>query len=85
MGELLSPWQEWKKKNAGRQRMGIVSPIDFLNPDTEYVDEETSKTRLTICEGCPNLKFTKQCGKCGCFMPAKVKLKNAHCPEALWT
>lgn len=82
---MTSPWQEWKKANAERQRSGRVSPIDFLNPATEYVDDDVANHRLTICSECPNLLFTKQCKKCGCFMPAKVKLKNAHCPEALWT
>lgn len=80
----MSAWQEWKKSNAERQRQGLVSPLDFLNPNTEYIDEETAKVRMDACTECPRLTRTKQCTECGCFMPAKVRLKYATCPEDRW-
>jgi hypothetical protein len=62
-----------------------VKPWDFLNPNTEYVDEETSTERYSICKGCPEfINLSKQCKKCGCFMSAKTKLAAASCPIGRW-
>ena len=81
---MVSPWEEWKKKNAHKQKQGIVSPIDFLNPTTEYASEEEADRRFTICKECPKLTVTKQCSECGCFMVAKTKLLHADCPLDKW-
>ena len=62
-----------------------VKPWDFLNPNTEYADEATSKERYSICKGCPEfINLSKQCKKCGCFMSAKTKLAAATCPIGKW-
>jgi hypothetical protein len=62
-----------------------VRPWDFLNPNTEYVDETTSAERYNICKGCPEfINLSKQCKKCGCFMSAKTKLAAASCPIGRW-
>lgn len=48
-------------------------------------DDDIAEQRLSICEKCPHLiKLTNQCSKCGCFINAKTKLKNASCPENKW-
>lgn len=50
-----------------------------------FVEETTSKTRFDICASCEFLiKTTNSCKKCGCFMIAKTKLKNARCPIGKW-
>ena len=77
-------WEEWKKKNAAKQKQGIVSPIDFINPATEYASDEEKDRRYSICQDCPHLTVAKTCTKCGCFMVAKTKLFNATCPENKW-
>ena len=79
-----SAWDEWKKKNAEKQMRGIVSPIDFINPETEYSSDEENNRRYSICEECPYLTATKRCEKCGCFMAAKTKLLHATCPIGKW-
>jgi hypothetical protein len=62
-----------------------VKPWDFLNPNTEYANAETSKLRYDICKGCPEfINLSKQCKKCGCFMSAKTKLAQATCPIGKW-
>lgn len=81
---VMSAWQEWKKKNAEKQAQGIVSPLDFVNPDTEYADKAVADVRMTICNECPHYLATMQCSKCMCFMPAKTKLLHATCPENKW-
>lgn len=75
----LTPWQKYK------QNLGNTRPWDIVNPNTEYVDEELSNTRYSICQSCPELiKLTKQCKKCGCFMAIKTKLQEAQCPIGKW-
>jgi hypothetical protein len=80
----MSPWQEWKKKNAERQAAGKVSPLDFANPDTEYAPVDEIAHRIKICEGCDKFLKTKQCSECGCFMPLKTRLLHAQCPLDKW-
>ena len=71
------------KDSLGEPR--TVKPWDFLNPNTEYVDEATSTERYSICKGCPEfINLSKQCKKCGCFMSAKTKLAAASCPIGRW-
>ena len=80
----MSPWKEWKANNLAKQEAGIVTPMALLNPDTPEVDDITQTSRMTICEGCPHYMVTHQCSKCGCYMPAKSKLKYAVCPIGNW-
>ena len=73
-----SRWEEYKEKNG-------VTPLDMHNPMTKTSSEELSTSRISICQGCPELiKLTSQCKKCGCFMPAKTKLEAAKCPIGKW-
>lgn len=81
---MESAWDKWKKKNSKRQMSGVVRPWDFINPETQYVEEEKQNERYAICEGCEHLTVAKTCTKCGCFMPAKTKLLNATCPLQKW-
>jgi hypothetical protein len=79
MEENLTPWQRYK------QNLGDTRPWDLLNPNTQYVDEETQSNRLNICKGCPDfVSLTTQCKKCGCFMKFKAKLELASCPVGNW-
>ena len=51
----------------------------MLASDTEY------KTRMATCKGCRHfIRLTTTCKRCGCFMVAKAKLKNAKCPDGKW-
>ena len=62
-----------------------AKPWDFLNPNTEYADEDLANKRYSICENCPMLiNISKQCKKCGCFMKVKTKLLHATCPIGSW-
>ena len=40
--------------------------------------------RMKICEGCPFMGADKRCGKCGCFLPAKTRVKKSSCPIGRW-
>jgi len=75
----VSAWDDYKKKIGG------VKPWDILNPNVSRASKEVEENRLSICLQCPELiKVTKQCKKCGCVMPVKVKLEQSKCPINLW-
>lgn len=41
--------------------------------------------RYAVCLFCDQFNNEiKTCKKCGCFMPAKTKLKAANCPIGKW-
>ena len=66
-------------------KSSLVRPMDMVNPNSQFADEELSNERYSICKACPELiKLTKQCKKCGCFMAAKTKLQLATCPLGKW-
>ncbi len=49
------------------------------------VTEEIGKQRISICMRCDQYsKLNKSCRVCGCFMLAKVRIKNKSCPLKLW-
>ena len=80
----MTPWQDWKARNLANQQAGIVSPLALFNPDTPLASDEVHESRLSVCEKCPHYLITKQCIKCGCFMPSKTKLLLATCPIDAW-
>jgi hypothetical protein len=73
------------KQVIQNNKYSLVSPLDLINPNTEWAEESLSNERYSICKSCPELiKLTKQCKKCGCFMVAKTKLQLATCPLGKW-
>jgi len=41
--------------------------------------------RYDICKNCSQFnKFWKTCNVCKCFMPIKVLIPSAECPEGQW-
>lgn len=48
-------------------------------------DVPGSEGRYAKCLVCPEFKkLTKRCGKCGCYLPAKVKVPSEKCPLGKW-
>lgn len=77
--------QESIKQVIQNNKYSLVSPLDLVNPNTEWAEESLSNERYSICKSCPELiKLTKQCKKCGCFMEFKTKLNGAVCPIGKW-
>ena len=61
-----------------------ASPVGLLFP-SNYLDAEDADARFEICKACDRLLHaTNTCKECGCFMKAKVKLKDAACPLGKW-
>lgn len=40
--------------------------------------------RMEICNSCPFKGDDNRCGKCGCFLPAKTRVKKSSCPINRW-
>lgn len=40
--------------------------------------------RMEICNQCPFKGDDQRCGKCGCFLPAKTRVKKSSCPIGRW-
>jgi len=40
--------------------------------------------RIETCKACPELNALNFCRQCGCFMPAKVRIKSVSCPIGKW-
>lgn len=40
--------------------------------------------RMEICNTCPFKGDDQRCGKCGCFLPAKTRVKKSTCPIGRW-
>jgi len=50
-----------------------------------FLSEERQQVRRKICDNCEHrIKITNICGRCGCFLPAKITLAPANCPMGLW-
>lgn len=46
---------------------------------------DVREQRLTICESCDQYaKITRQCKRCGCLMPFKVRFGKMKCPDGKW-
>jgi hypothetical protein len=76
---MSNAWQEYKK------RLGSTRPWDVFDKQAYNTDEQVALDRYATCIECPEfLNLTKQCKQCGCFMPMKVKLKDAECPVGKW-
>ena len=48
-------FEKYLEKQAKESGKKDVKPWDLLNPNTEYVDRETSDARYDICNLCPEL------------------------------
>lgn len=49
-----------------------------------WASKEKQEKRWSICKGCPELKKSNRCKKCGCFMKVKTKLNTSSCPINKW-
>jgi hypothetical protein len=43
-----------------------------------------SNERMNVCNKCPFKSKKNTCKKCGCFLPAKTKVKLEKCPINKW-
>ena len=61
--------------NLAKKKLGLD------NPEVESLALE----RLSICSTCTYAKADNlMCGKCGCYLEAKIRSKRANCPLNRW-
>lgn len=56
---------------------------DTITGSVEFVDQETYKKRINICNICDYNNY-RTCTKCGCLVDLKTKLTKACCPMGKW-
>ena len=54
------------------------------NDPNQDPPESFARVRIKICRECEHYKMFV-CTQCGCFMPAKTRLKFAECPLKKWS
>jgi hypothetical protein len=75
----LTPWQKYK------QNLGNTRPWHMITEHNNFISDEDSNKRYSICKMCPEfISATTQCKKCGCIMKMKTKLPKATCPLNKW-
>lgn len=57
---------------------------NVVNGVDQTVTEDIKYERKEICNGCPKLLKTRQCGECLCFVDLKTTLKQEKCPLNKW-
>jgi len=85
----------WCERDPARCRMpglaamakglagAVAGEAKALLRGSPRVTEAEVKRRLAICEGCQYYRRGR-CGKCGCVMNLKSRLRSAHCPIKKW-
>ena len=73
----------------GKLKSGAKSLFTIAKNAAKGVDQsvpkEVAEERLSICNSCPKLiKLTGNCAECGCFVSAKTKYRQEHCPLFKW-
>lgn len=66
--------------------IGISTTVNIIEiPCPDWEVNRKGVDRMKICLQCEHfLKITKQCKKCGCFMPIKVRIPGQKCPVEKW-
>ena len=59
---------------------------EFVKQGAPVVSPEEYKERLEICSGCEYKEEIRlpKCGKCGCYLAIKARMKNTNCPINKW-
>lgn len=58
-------------------------PPEHIQDPNQDPPEPFAQTRIKICRECEHYTMFV-CKQCGCFMPAKTRLKMAECPIKKW-
>ena len=68
-----------------RQELQLVGIYEYLNILVVVMDAQKVENRGKICDDC-DLRhgFLPVCTKCGCVIPAKIRLENQKCPIGKW-
>ena len=84
-------WHLWRHRFAKWLLVRAVNPLALRlgmivrESGTEAnAMHDKARMRLEVCKRCPSFTDMQRCKDCGCFMPAKVQLAGATCPQKRW-
>lgn len=85
-------WHLWRNRGARWLLTRVVVPLHVwlesaVKASAARANDQHDKARLRmeICKRCPAFDQTlRRCRDCGCFMPAKVQIDVAMCPQGRW-
>jgi hypothetical protein len=69
---------------SGLKDIFFDSFVRIKNGNDEKVTEQVYNSRMNICNACPKLLKTGNCGVCGCFVKAKTQYVDESCPINKW-
>ena len=72
------------KRQIEASPLGMASSLAKSAMDLATGGTTDPTARMEICKQCPFMGDDKRCGKCGCFLPAKTRVKKSKCPIGLW-
>lgn len=85
---LTKRFHLWRHRLARWLLLRLVPMLDRMARTSGAIANEQhdkARLRLEVCKRCPAFDAKLQrCRDCGCFMPAKVQLDKATCPQARW-
>lgn len=71
-------------KRAGSLVKALGSETKAIAQGQPTLTEQQVAARLALCEKCDQFKPNRTCGKCGCFMDAKARMRSQSCPIGKW-
>lgn len=79
------------RKQAGQEPPGLAEQVGnllasaarFVASGLKFSTKEEAAARLAVCTPCPQYNLGR-CNVCGCFLVAKVVLKEEKCPIGKW-
>jgi hypothetical protein len=75
-------------KKLVQEGINIVKGFSALAAGKKY---EFTDSRIAVCRTCDKGYFKKEkyvrlfCSECKCFIPAKARVKDEHCPLGKWS
>lgn len=68
--------------------MHALARLERDSAAAAHAANDLARLRYEVCRTCPLLTPTGLCdrrrGGCGCYMPVKVRLSGAKCPQGKW-
>jgi len=88
---LAKRWHLWRHRFAKWLLVRAVNPLALRlgmivrESGTEAnAMHDKARMRLEVCKRCPLFSAMSTCSACNCYMPAKVQIDHATCPQKRW-
>lgn len=72
------------RKRSWRERLQGAIGLIKSELEIDRAIDEAIAIRRKICKGCEHYDGFGVCGKCGCYLSAKITVASYNCPENKW-